>query len=667
MVVTERISSLKVIVGILVGVIFSAMISVMFISGSVNLQQFYDVGNVYDVSSIEYEKEGKNWCYNFSTKRIEIDAAKGSHVFLINSSQKEWKYLFLELKGLRTPVEAQAAFFDSSSKFIYNLHCDLQEGRNVLPLQEGAIAGFALTVKGPSSFYISRMQFREQPQIFEWRSALAVFGIVFVCWLPLMFALFLFQRGGRRNFPNRGGWLESLQEAYRCLLCNAHEVFGMFSSQKAFVIRRALFFISLLLVYLMFVMGWRWQILAQRRLVFLLGMCLLLIAFVSWEQKMRAVNWKNPLMSAWLVMWVLCIISEFVVGKTIQHVGIFMLGCMGPLYLSWGSMKYPDRFLKDFLVALRWSYWVSCVFCFLFRPATEGVRFMGIYQNPNSFAGFLVTVNIAFLIWLDENLNRVNLKFGALCKNVLALASICGFLLLTESITSVVVYAAQWMVFIWKQFPNEKTQNYQRNLRVFAVTFFVAIAVTWIPGKICLDYVPRLLDTTISFEGDVYITQRNPLSLISNAAQEPDTGVAKRILEKVRTGDWDSLFSSRTDVWESYLRQMNLFGHSGYLESLNGKRAHAHNALLQMMSYYGVFVAVPYLVLLYYSVKYGILAIFNGGRSGVSLFFLMAAVNYIIQGLVEDMATPFFYISWLTFFIALGGLANQPEIRSIRR
>lgn len=111
---------------------------------------------------------------------------------------------------------------------------------------------------------------------------------------------------------------------------------------------------------------------------------------------------------------------------------------------------------------------------------------------------------------------------------------------------------------------------------------------------------------------------------------------------------------------------MNLFGHANYLECFDGKATHAHNALLQMMSYYGVFTAVPYLVILYYSVKYGILAIFNRKRSGISLFFLMAAVNYIIQGLAEDMATPFFYISWLTFFIALGGIAHQPVDRSVR-
>ncbi len=667
MVVTEKNNSLKIVVCLMVGVIFSGMVSVMYLSGSVNLHKFYDVGAIYDIISSEYEKTAENWQYNYSTKRIEISAETGSHPFQIRSKQKHWNYLYLEVRDLSVPIHCQAQFCDSGGNVLYMIDCDLQEGRNVLSLQEDGIYSFNLVVQGPSSFHIKRLQFREQAQTFGWGEALMVFSIMFGCWVfVLLFVLFLFRREEMNMIWRRHGWIEKLQEAYSCLLGNAAGLRRKISSQKIPYVRRGLFFISLLIIYLMFVTGWRWQALPQRRLVLLLGVCILLVAIISGNPKRREVNWKNPLMYAWFALWVLCIISEFVVEKRIQNVGIFMLGCMGPFYLAWGTMKKPDYLLKDFLIAMRWTYWAACFFCLFFRPAVVGIRYMGIYQNPNSFAGYLVTVNIAFLIWLDENLNKEKLKLGVFCQNVLALASLCGFLLLTESITSFVVYIAEWVVFVWKQFPNEKPHNYQRNIRAFALAFIAAIAITWIPGKLCLDHVPDMLKTKITFEGDAYVTQGNPLAMVVNAAKEPKTGVAGRVLSKVRSGDWDSLFSSRTEIWKEYFRQMNLFGHTNYLECFNGKATHAHNALLQMMSYYGVFTAVPYLVILYYSVKYGILSIFNRKRSGISLFFLMAAVNYIIQGLAEDMATPFFYISWLTFFIALGGIAHQPVDRSVR-
>lgn len=668
MVVTEKNNSLKIVVCLMVGVIFSGMVSVMYLSGSVNLQKFYDVGAIYDIISTDYERTAENWQYNYSTKLIEITADTGIHPFQIRSQRKNWNYLYMEVKNLSSPIHCQVEFCDSGGNVLYTMDCELQEGRNVLSLQEEKIFGFNLVVQGPSSFHIKRLQFREHAQTFGWGEALMAFGVLFGCWVfVLLFILFLFRREEMNTIWRRTGWIEKLQEAYSCLLSNASGLRGGISPQKIPYIRRALFFVSLLIIYIMFVTGWRLQALPQRRLVLLLGVCILLVAFLSGNPKRRAVNWKNPLMYAWFVLWIMCIISEFVVEKRIQNVGIFMLGCMGPFYLAWGAMKKPDYLLKDFLIAMRWSYWASCFFCLFFRPAVAGIRYMGIYQNPNSFAGYLVTVNIAFLIWLDENLNKEKLKFGALCQNVLALTSLCGFLLLTESITSFVVYLAEWIVFVWKQFPNEKPQNYQKNLRIFVLTFFAAIAITWIPGKLCLDHLPNVLKTKITLEGDAYVTQGPPLTMVVNASGEPKIGVAGRVLSKIRSGDWDSLFSSRTEIWKEYFRQMNLFGHYAYLESLNGKAMHAHNALLQMMSYYGVFTVVPYIIILYYSVKYGILAIFERKRSGISLFFLMAAVNYIIQGLTEDMATPFFYISWLTFFIALGGIAHQPAGRNVRR
>ncbi len=678
MAVTGRNLGLKFMVGLLVGVIFSGMASLMILSGSINLQKFYDVGNIFDVSSAEYEKAADHWNYNYSTKVIEIDADTGSCFFTMPGGFQDWNYLYLDLVNVSKPaVRCQAAFCDRSGNVIYALDCSLQEGSNVLnlqqaskdlPPQERRINGFSLKVEGPSSFGISRLQLRERQQTFGPKEIVTKFAAVFACWVMiLLFVVFKVPKAWRHKAVRRHSWLGSLQEAYRCLLCNAAGLFEEFSLRKISFLRRLLFLASLLIMYIMYVSGWRWQVLLQRRMVFLLGVCLLLVAFLSWEPQKRAVNWKNPLMYAWVALWVMCIISEFVVGKDVQHVGVFMLVCMGPLYLAWANMEKPDRLLNDFLVAMRWCYWLSCFFCLFFRAYTPGIRYMGIYQNPNSFAGYLATVNIAFLIWLDANLNKEKLKAWPLCKNVLALASICGLLALTESITSVVVYVMECVVFIWKQFPNEKPRRYRENLRAFLLMSVLAVAFTWVPGRLCLEHVPQILKTNVTFEGDAYLTREDPLSLPVQAAGGEQAGVGGRILSKIRTGDWDSLFSSRTDVWKAYFRELNLFGHRGYLKSLNGKKAHAHNALLQMMGYYGVFVAVPYLFLLYYSLKYGITVIFGQRCSGISLFFLMAAVNYIVLGLTEDMATPFFYIGWLTFFISLGGLTNQPAGTNVRR
>lgn len=509
------------------------------------------------------------------------------------------------------------------------------------------------------------MQFREELQNFGWQEIVTTFGVVYAIYLGIMLLVVFLKRSRPSQSAGRACWMEKIQEAYGYLLYQAVGARQNLFADKLPQIRRVLFLISLLLVWLLNVSGWKWQILPQRRMVLLLGIVLLFLAFLSGEIRGRAVNWKNPLMYAWLALWMMCIVSEFVVGKVIQNVGIFMLGCMGPLYMAWSSMNKPDRLLKDFLAAMRWSYWLVCFFCIFFRPHMAGMRYLGIYNNTNTFAGYLVTVNIAFLIWLDENLNKEKLKSRVLCSNVIALVSLCGFLVLTESITSMVVYMAEWIVFLWKQFPNEKTRAYQRNIRRAAVICLFSVILIGIPGMWCLNNIPRLLNTSLSLPGDNYLVREHPLSMVANAAGGDD-GFSERILSKIRSGDWDKLFTGRTEIWKDYIRHLNLFGHKEYLICFGYQRGHAHNALLQVMYYYGVFAAVPYVIMLYYSVKYGILAIFQKRRSGLNLFFLMAAVNFIVQGLTEDIATPYLCISWLTYFIALGGLANQPENEGIR-
>ena len=154
-----------------------------------------------------------------------------------------------------------------------------------------------------------------------------------------------------------------------------------------------------------------------------------------------------------------------------------------------------------------------------------------------------------------------------------------------------------------------------------------------------------------------HATLSSPFSLKAEAAD--NTGVSRRVLDKIISGEWDFLFTGRTIVWKSYIRNWNLLGHSGYQECIDGKRMHAHNAVLQMVNNYGIFIVIPYVIMLYYSLKYGIKAVFHKKRVRMNLFFVLSSANYIVQGLAEDIATPYTLISWLMFYIALGGMFHQ--------
>lgn len=650
---------LRIFIFLMMGIILSGIATVMYLTKSINLEKFYDVGELYDIYGVDYQMSGDNWIYNYEKGLIETQAEDANCLYSVKHSRKNWGYLYLDIRDLSADTPARMDFLGEDGELLYTIEYRMQKGRNVLELQEDAIYSFRFTVHDPVSFAIKRIQFRERAQDFTWSQAPAVFAVASLCCFPIVFFMFVLWNHLTNRVRSFGGnlWTETLKKCYACILERCGALSYGLSERERSLLRRILFVSIMLLLYMSSSRGWTINIITQRRMVLALGVCFLCLAFLSWERTNRKIVWHNPLVSAWLVTWLMCMVSDFVVPKNLRYLGVLMLGAMGPFYLAWNSMKKPERLIRDILAALRWFYWGACVFCLFFSPLIPGMRYVGIYKNTNAFAGFLVTVNIAFLTWLDENLGRERLKKIVLMENVFGLVSIWGFLMLTESLTSLAAYTLQWIVFLWKQFPAEKKKVYHKNLRHVLFLSLISFVIVMTVGRWGISYVPDMMWTSPMMQEREMepATGMSPFSLKVEAAEK----LSERILRKITSGQWESLFTNRTEVWIPYIRNWNLFGHSEYQECINGVKMHAHNAVLQMMHFYGIFVVIPYLIMLYYSLKYGVMMIFNRKQMRLNLFFLLVSVNYVVQGLAEDIATPYAYMSWLMFYIALGGMFNQ--------
>ncbi|MEY8390544.1 hypothetical protein D3Z36_05100 [Lachnospiraceae bacterium] len=655
--------SLRFSVFLMIGIICSGIVTVMYLTGSVNLDCFYDVGKLYNVSGLLYADSDGGWLYDYEKDRVVMQKEHASYRFDIESRQKKWNYLYLEVEDLSEETAASIEFLGRKDEPLYVLEFELQDGRSVMQLEEEDIYAVNIIISKQVSFSMKKIQFREKMQNFEWSQAPGIFVVALACYFLIVLLVLYLLRHYRRLYglPKSHTWTGMLQKLYACFLEHGQKPFRRLSTRGRSLSRRLLFMTSILLVYFALIRKWNLNILAQRRMVLSFAICLLLIAAISWERTEKTVNWQNPLAAAWMATWLMSVVSEFVVEKNVQNLGIFMLGAMGPLYMAWGSMKRPEYMIRDFLTALRWSYWTACFFCLFFRSLIPGIRYSGIYKNPNLFAGFLVTVNIAFLIYLDENLNRERLRKGLIIKNAFGLATIWGFLQLTESVTSLAVYIMEWGVFLWKQFPTEKKKVYQKNIRKMLTVFGVSIFIVGFLGKWALNNVPHMLGTEFFFQEEEVQTATGMVSLSLTAEAAGKSGISDRLLRKVTSGEWYGFFSGRDEIWKEYIRNWNLLGHADYQECGSAGKTHAHNAILQTMHYYGIFIVVPYLIMLYYSLKYGIMAIFSRNQMRMNLFFLLSAANYIVQGFAEDVATPYLYISWLTYYIALGGMFHQLE------
>ncbi len=653
--------SLKFAILLITGILLSWMLTAMYLTESISLQCFYDVGNIYDIAQLYYRQPGFQWVYDDEEKIIRTEGNDASCYFHVNSSQKNWNYLYLTIRDLDRESQWQFEFRDQDGKMLFTKSLTVQNGRNILRLEEGEIYAVNIIVKEPSSFAIRRIQFRERMQNFEWTQVPWIFIRVLISYALAVFIIYGFVLYYNRKKPyisRKRVWVETVQKMYASILEHIGQLFGGISQAAKSGLRKLLFLILLLTPYITLITFNNTPIIVRREIL-LLTVCLLLISILCWGRGRQRVDWTNPLVYSWMILWMMVLVSDFVMGRTIQSASILMMGAMAFLYMAWNSMKRTERLTRDLLAALRYLYWAGSIYCLFFRPYEPGYRYTGIYGNSNLFAGYLVTVNIAFLANLSENLGKEKLKKRVLAENVLGLVTIWGFLQMTESVTSLVAYVAEWTVFVWGQFPVEKRKSYQRNLKRVVAMSLICIVIVGISGKWCLSNIPRVWEVQLEEQERQPLTGQNSLSLVTEAAGQnaAASGLSERLRYKITSGEWFDLFAGRDEIWRNYIRSWNLFGHYGNLESLDGKTMHAHNALLQMMNDYGIFIAVPFLCMLYYSLKYGIKAVFVKKKFG--LFFLLAAVNYIVQGLAEN--TPYLSYSWLVYYIALGGLFSQPE------
>lgn len=652
--------SLKFAILLITGILLSWMLTAMYLTESINLQCFYDVGNIYDIAQLYYRQPGFQWVYDDEEKIIRTEGNDASCYFHVNSRQKNWNYLYLTLGDLDKNSQWKIEFYDQDGKILFTRSRDVQNGRNDLQLQEGEIYGIKIFVNVPSSFSIRSIQFREKEQNFEWtqvpwtfiRALVFYFLVVFIS-----YGFLLYYNREKLYISRKGVWVSTMQKVYASFLECIGQLSRAISQATRSGLRKLLFLIFLLTPYITLITFNSTPIIVRRENL-LLTVCLLLVALLSWERGRQRVEWRNPLVYFWTILWLMVMVSDFVMGRMVQSAGIFMVGAMAPLYMAWNSMRRPERFTRDLLAALRYLYWAGSIYCLFFRPYEPGFRYTGMYGNSNLFASYLVTVNIAFLANLSENLGKEKLKKRVLAENVLGLVTIWGFLQMTESVTSLVAYVAEWTVFLWGQFPAEKGKSYQRNLKRVVAMSLICIVIVDISGKWCLSNIPRVWEVQLEEQERQPLTGQNSLSLVTEAAGQnaAASGLSERLRYKITSGEWYDLFAGRDEIWKNYIRNWNLFGHYGNIESLDGNNSHAHNALLQMMNDYGIFIAVPFLFMLYYSLKYGIKAVFVKKKFG--LFFFLAAVNYIVQGLAEN--TPYLSYSWLVYYIALGGLFSQP-------
>lgn len=634
---------------ILTGICFAAAGAMMWISGSFNLDRFYDVGEVYDVPQM-YIKQGEN--YDVSYDEIEnlytITAEKASKNFWI--SEGKWNYIYLffdEISGGSFRADLTCYnITDGAVDFQQNV--SLFEGANLIKIPDVKYSRLYISIYNQIgvSFRLTKVQFRETEPVFSRSRFLvyAVFAFLSYCLVTGIFLACLKKCG--IGIP----WyvlVKGLQTMFLYLGKPGEIITRKISIKKRGFLRSGIFCFLFLFMQFMYTVGMtKYKTYPYMLLVCVIG--IVCIALLCWEKPLQYLNWKNHLVASWLILWVIAGISDIVVKKRFMYVSYSMIFIVGFLFFMWGNMERREALLKDFIRGIEWSFFFNVLFCYLFRPYVPGYRYLGVSFEPGYFGMYLLFAWISFLTELDFNIKDKRVLGKDL--RYLFMLGICGDLIWkTQTVSAMLPAGLAAFVFSFRLWKNRKQIRFRGLL--FCLIFLYAGHML---NGYCIYHIPRQLNAEIKFEKDLYLdaVTEHPFMITVKAEENR---MENRILYKLKTShSLEELTTRRTLYWKAYLREMNLWGHKGYAKFW-GESHMSHNGLLAIMHRYGVFAGIPYVLMLIFNMGYAWRCFKKHlFKERYAYFILVDMICCYALLFVENLELPFCWLYWYSLYIVMG-------------
>lgn len=629
------------------GVLFAFAGSCMLISGTGNLDQFYDVGEVYDVQR-SYLKQ--NWSTDllYDAEKLVWKVEKEVAIKNMSVSLDRWEYVYMYLARVnKENFDATIVCYDEEYNVLYSNEVNLREGHNLLRIPNVEYSSLDICIEDQVglTFDIEKMQFRKTAPVFSASAFAKAFFILLAGVLLLTGSVYAVLKS-RLQHVNGFAWLDGLQKIFMYVGKYGEGLASKYTEQIRSWIRSILFMLLILGVQVAYILKLHKTAFQYVELFGVIIMCL--IAFLCWENPLKKQNWKNGLVLSWSAVWVLSIISDYIVQKVYAYEGICMLFGMGFLFFMWGNMKHREVLLRDFLKGVEWSFWIITIYCCLFRPYLPGYRYCGHNMAPNGFAMHVLFVMIAVLAQIHFDFRDKRAFKEDIWHFVMVGICVC-FLWKTQSVISLMLAVFVGIVFSLKAWMNK------RKIRIWGIVVCLCFFGIGYAGiDFCTYHVPRALNLEIKYQNDFYIdTVTEHPFLVNVSAAEP--GNDNRFLYKLRTStSLDELTTGRTKYWKAYLRDMNLWGHKNKAH-FYGKRQDAHNGILEFMHRYGIFMAIPYVLMLLYNLVYAWRYFIRHWKENKYAFFVLAS---ILTGcgmlMVENIEIPFIRLGWYGLYFVMG-------------
>lgn len=654
----------RIIAVILFGIIFVWSVTAMFVSGSVNLDCFYDVGKVYEMEQQHLQRSLTGWTYDQENKCIEISEDITYNVYPIKDTNAKWNYLVFEVEELSSDsLEFQIAFYNSNGEIVENISYAVCEGRNVVVIPSVSCVRYIITIENANGikFRLENMELRQKLADWSWQTVLV--GIITGCGLYTIFLWFIFW--GKKKLAKSLDFyvaIDGLQSLYIKIM----EKVRIHISEKQ---RKGLRIAILLFLFLSMHVRELWSTefvenMCRVEAVYCLGIILFAVLLVQDVEEIQRRDWKNPLVYTWFVIGLIQCVSDFIVEKRYPFEGYMKLLVFGFLFFVWNNLKEKDSVVKEIVFALKADFIVCVAFCILFRPYTQGINYLGCYTNSNTFGMYLVIIlgALAQSCWNRlRSSGKVSKVLGDVILQIVALE------LLWKSQCRGAMIA--WLLGVLGTGILVLLRRKEKEI-IYGVKIVVVCTLLAVPIGTVLDYglqnVAEKLGTIVAFEQDETVENDMQMhfgSIEVHAADLTEKLSESKWIKKIQSGSIEEFSSGRTIIWKDYLRNINLFGHYFRLET-NGAGNYAHNEILQHVYNYGIFMFVPYVFLLFYIIKYAWSYSIRGGEMWLVVWNTFS--SWVIMGMIDVTDLQFRLFTWLIPGVLVGFIFEKnSELRII--
>lgn len=624
------------------------ILSALFAFHTFNPDKILDQGKVYDFSSEDCTRDGEGIRYDFSRHAYEITEERGALTFAHVDPSVEWRYLYVKAKlPSQETIPVRILYYNKDNSIFASQQEELYPGENYITMASGkGCKTMVFTIDGQKGrmFSLDEVQIRYRLP----KSGKQIFLLTIVIGVILSA---VWKLAVKRVFPFVENWkIPDIKKTFPIdLLTFIHWRLGMDAYNKlketSFYRRREEKRTGLFIVlFLGIIIGNQKQYFTNKLMYkyCILFSCVifLLLTLLSLEGKDQKKVYTGRLANIWIVFWAMTCVSDFFAFKFYKFTGWVMLLVMGIFFYWWRQMEKPEKIWREAVNALRYLFYPMAVFCVLYRPKTGGVMYNGFCRNSHEFAVYALLMWALFILHLIWNMQKkASVFFDG------AGAVICFYYLLAAGdyycIILALAYIAGMILFNRKKIIRRKIAMY----------FLAAMAAILLgTGMHALTrFLPVLLKEQVVYEDERKETNKDGeiLRQLKMADQETYGDVKKQNFKDIVL------------VWKAYGRKLNIQGNTEKSLSVWGGRENCRNGILEMMFRYGIFIFIPYVLLMFYGAKSVVISLRKENVSFERQWEFVVVLGFILLNMLESVEIPFGSVPWVMFYLFLGYTALE--------